>query len=324
MFRLTMAVCAGLLAATTSLPFGALAQDNYPNRPIKIIVPIPPGATADTLPRVIGDKLSKAWDQPVVIENKPGASNNLAAEFVAKAPADGYTIFATPPGPLVTAGSMGTALRFDPQAFTPITIMATLPNTLVVRADLPVSNLQELVAYAKANPGKLTYASAGNGSTPHLAGAALQIAAGVSLIHVPYKGLAPALTDVLAGHIDMLFDNIGNTLPHIKSGKVKGIAVADQVRSPELPDLPTVAETYPGFYSTTWFALVGPPNMPPAIANKIRAEVARILKTPDLVNLYKQLAANPGGNTPEEMKAFLGDERQRWDKVIKTAGIKEE
>ena len=219
---------------------------------------------------------------------------------------------------------MGTALRFDPQAFTPITIMATLPNTLVVRADLPVSNLKELVAYAKANPGKLTYASAGNGSTPHLAGAALQITAGVLLVHVPYKGLAPALTDVLAGHIDMLFDNIGNTLPHIKSGKVKGIAVADQVRSPELPDLPTVAETYPGFYSTTWFALVGPPNMPPAIANKMQAEVARILKTPDLVNLYKQLAANPGGNTPEEMKAFLGDERQRWDKVIKTAGIKEE
>ena len=324
MLRLTMALCAGLLATVAAVPIGARAQDRYPERAIKIIVPIPPGATADTLPRVIGDKLSKVWDQPVVIENKPGASNNLAAEFVAKAPADGYTIFATPPGPLVTAGSMGMTLRFDPRAFTPITIMATLPNTLVVRADLPVSNLQELVAYAKANPGKLTYASAGNGSTPHLAGAALQITAGVSMVHVPYKGLAPALADVLAGHIDMLFDNIGNTLPHIKSGKVKGIAVADRVRSPELPDLPTVAETYPGFYSTTWFALVGPPNMPPAIANKMQTEVARILKLPDLVTLYQQLAANPGGNTPEDMRTFLGDERERWDKVIKTAGIKDE
>ena len=189
---------------------------------------------------------------------------------------------------------------------------------------MPVSNLQELVAYAKANPGKLTYASAGNGSTPHLAGAALQITAGISMVHVPYKGLAPALADVLAGHIDMLFDNIGNTLPHIKSGKVKGIAVADKVRSPELPDLPTVAETYPGFYSTTWFALVGPPNMPPAIASKMQTEVARILKLPDLVTLYQQLAANPGGNTPEDMRTFLGDERERWDKVIKTAGIKDE
>ena len=314
-------------AAFTLLMFSnssVSAQDRFPERAVRIIVPIPPGATADTLPRVIGEKLSKVWGQPVVIENKPGASNNLAAEFVAKSAPDGYTLFATPPGPLVTAGSMGSALRFDPKAFTPITIMGSLTNTLVVREGLPVSNLQELVAYAKQNPGRLTYGSAGNGSTPHLAGEALQIAAGIKLVHVPYKGLAPALADLIGGHVDMIFDNIGNTLPQIQSGKIKGIAVSDSVRSPELPNMPTLAETYPGFYSTTWFALVAPPGTPSTITAKISREVADILKTPELIELYKKLAATSGGQTPDQMQIFLEEERIRWDKVIKTAGIRDE
>jgi tripartite-type tricarboxylate transporter receptor subunit TctC len=313
----------GLVTVVTGFCLPARADSNYPDRAIKIIVPIPPGATADTLPRAIGEKLSKLWGQPVVIENKPGAANNLAAEFVAKSPPDGYTLLATPPGPLVTAASMGTPLRFDPEAFSPITVMATLPNTLIARSGLPTANLPEFIAYAKANPGKLNYASAGIGSTPHLAAEALQIAAGIKIVHVPYKGLAPALGDLLAGHVDLMFDNIGNTLPHIKSGRVKGLGVSDSTRSPSLPELETLAETLPGFYSTTWFALVAPPGTSKAITGKISREVAGILKLPELVALYEKLAAVPGGQTPDETQVFLQEERARWDKVIKAAGVQD-
>jgi tripartite-type tricarboxylate transporter receptor subunit TctC len=300
----------------------AQAQETYPTRPIRIIVPIPPGATADTLPRIVGEKLTAKWGQPVIVENKAGAANNLGAEFVANSPADGYTLLSTPPGPLAIAGSLYPNLRFDPAAFVPITVLASLPNTLVVRSTLPVSNLAELISYAKTNPGKLTYASAGTGSTPHLAAEALQIAAGIKMVHVPYRGLAPALTDLLAGHVDVLFDNIGNTRQHILDGKVKGIAVGDKQRVPELPDLPALAETYPGFLSTTWFAIAAPPNTPPAIANKLSEAIAEIIRMPDVVVRIKQLAATPVGNSPAQMAEFLKEERERWHAVIVKAGIK--
>lgn len=321
-FALSSAAIVFTAAAHVAFVPAASAQENYPSRPIRIIVPLPPGATADTLPRVVGEKLSARWGQPVIIENKSGAAQNLGAEFVARSDPDGYTLLSTPPGPLVTAGSINPKLPFDPVAFAPVTVLATLPNTLIARTGLPISNLAELVAYAKANPGKLTYASAGSGSTPHLAAEALQIAAGIKMVHVPYKGLAPALTDILAGHVDVLFDNIGNTLQHIKSGKVKGIAVSSKERAPELPDLPTVAETYPGFYSATWFAVVAPPKTPPDITAKLSQAMGEIIRMPDVVARFQQVASNPVGNSPEEMAAFLKEERERWHKVITTAGIK--
>ncbi|MGD0022994.1 MAG: tripartite tricarboxylate transporter substrate binding protein, partial [Xanthobacteraceae bacterium] len=187
----------------------AVAQDSYPNRPIKIIVPLPPGATADTLPRIVADKLTLRWGQPVIVENRSGAANNLGAEMVAQAKPDGYTLLATPPGPLVIAQSLYSDLAFEPTAFVPVTVLAAIPNMLVARASLPAANIAELVAYAKANPDKLNYASGGVGTTPHLAAEVLQIAAGIRMVHIPYKGLAPALTDLLAGHVDLMFDNIG-------------------------------------------------------------------------------------------------------------------
>ena len=205
-----------------------------------------------------------------------------------------------------------------------MTVLATLPNTLVVRPNLPVANLAELVAYAKENPGKLNYASPGSGSTPHLAAEALQIAAGIRMVHIPYKGLAPALTDVLAGHVDMMFDNIGNTLVRIKQGTVKGIAVTSNERVPDLPELPTLAETYPGFYSATWFAVVAPPRTPPEIAAKLSQAIAEILKLPDLLAKFKTFLCSPVGSSPAETATFLKEERERWHKVIETAGIKPE
>jgi tripartite-type tricarboxylate transporter receptor subunit TctC len=314
-------VTIGFLAA---IPLIAVAQDAYPNRPIKIIVPLSAGATADFLPRIVAAKLSLRWGQPVIIENRPGAAQNLGAEVVARAEPDGYTLLASPPGPLVIAQSFYSELPFDPTAFVPVTVLATLPNTLVVRPNLPVANLAELVAYAKENPGKLNYASPGSGSTPHLAAEALQIAAGIRMVHIPYKGLAPALTDVLAGHVDMMFDNIGNTLVHIKRGTVKGIAVASKERLPDLPELPTMAETYPGFYSATWFAVVAPPRTPPEIAAKLSQAIAEILKLPDVSARFRELSCVPVGSSPAETATLLKEEAERWHKVIATAGIKPE
>ncbi len=317
-----------LLVSGTAIWVGGLtlapAQETYPSHPIRIIVPVPPGATADTLPRIVGEKLSARWGQPVIVENKSGAANNLGADFVAKSEPDGYTLLSTPPGPLVIADSLYSKLPFDPKAFVPVTVLATLPNTLIVRPTLPVANFAEFVAYAKAHPGELTYASAGTGSTPHLAAEALQIAAGIRMVHIPYKGLAPAITDVIAGHVDMLFDNIGNTLPHIKNGDVKGLAVGSKERVPELPDLPALAEVFPGFYSTTWFAIVAPPKTPPEIAAKLSQAMGEIIRTPEVTAKFKQLSSTPQGNSPEQMSAFLKEERERWHAVITTAGIKEE
>lgn len=312
-------VTAALLFAIPAL---TVAQDTYPDRPIKMIIPLPPGATADTLPRVVAEKLSSRWGQPVIIENRPGFATNLGAEVVAAANPDGYTLLATPPGPLVTAQNMYRHLPFDPTAFVPVTVLCALPNMLVARPNLPMANIAELVAYAKKNPDKLTYASAGVGTTPHLAAAALQIAAGIRMVHVPYKGLAPALRDVLAGRVDIMFDNIGNTVQYIKAGKLKGLAVASKERLAELPDVPALAETYPGFYSATWFAVVAPPKTPAAIADKLSRAIAEILKMPDVAEKFRRLSCTPIGNSPREMTAFLQEEAARWHKVIIAAGIK--
>ncbi len=222
-------VTATLLAAA---PVAATARSDYPNRTVKIVVPAPPGAILDILPRIIADRLSARWGQSVVIENRPGAAQNLGAEAVAKAEPDGYTLLVTPPGPLVISQYYYPKLGFDPTAFVPVTIMVTVPPLLVVNPKVPVSTFQELIAYAKANPNKMTYGSPGAGSTPQLAMEKLMSAAGIRLVHVPYQGLAPAQRDLLAGHIDVMIDNLGNALPYIKDAKLKLLAVTTEARSP--------------------------------------------------------------------------------------------
>ena len=309
-----------LLAATLS----AAAQADFPNRPIKIIVPLPPGATADTLPRIIGEKLTARWGQPVIIENRPGAAQNLGAEAVARAEPDGYTLLATPQGPLTVSPSMFAKLSFDATAFVPVTVMAQLPYVLVAQPKAPFSTLNEMIAFAKANPDKLNYGSPGSGSSTHLSMEWLKTLADIRLTHVPYKGAAPALTDLLAGHIEMMFDNLGNPLQFIRDGRLRALAVASATRIPELPEVPAIAETFPGFVSTSWFAIVAPPRTPPEIAAKLQVAVADILHMPDVAHRLQQLPAKPVGSTPAETAALIKEETARWRKIIEAAGIKPE
>jgi tripartite-type tricarboxylate transporter receptor subunit TctC len=315
-----LAAAALLVAATV----GANAQADYPNRPIHIIVPLPPGATADTLPRIIGEKLTARWGQPVIIENRPGASQNLGAEAVFRSEPDGYALLATPQGPLTVSGSMFPRLGFDASAFVPVTVMAQLPYVLVANPKVPFATLPEMIAYAKANPDKLNYGSPGSGSSTHLSMEWLKTLAGIQFTHVPYKGAAPALTDLLAGHIEMMFDNLGNPLQFIRDGKLRALAVASESRIAELPDVPAIAETFPGFVSTSWFAIVAPPRTPPEIAAKLQAAIAEILAMPDVAEKLRQLPAKPVGSTPAETAALIREETERWRKIVTQAGIKPE
>jgi tripartite-type tricarboxylate transporter receptor subunit TctC len=301
-------------------PAGALAQDNYPSRMIKIIVPVPPGASVDILPRIVAEKLAARWGQPVIVENRLGGALNIGAEAVAKAEPDGYTLLATPPPPLAINQSLYPKLGFDPNAFVPVTVIAAISNVLVANPKVPFSTIQGLIAFAKANPGKLTYASSGAGSTPHLAMELLKGKAGIEIVHVPYKGLLP--TDLLAGHVDLMFNNLGNTLPHIKSGALKVLAVGSEKRLAAFPDVPAMSEIFSGFVSTTWVAVVAPPKSPPEIATKLSAAIAETLRLPDVAKRIQDLSMTPVGSAPAETAAFIQEERERWRKVIVSAGIK--
>jgi tripartite-type tricarboxylate transporter receptor subunit TctC len=313
-------VCAVFLAAA---PVGAFAQDNYPSRMIKIIVPVPPGGAADILPRIVAERLASHWGQPVIIENRPGGALNIGAEAAAKAEPDGYTLLATPAPPLAINQSLYPKLRFDPNAFVPVTVMATTANVLVAHPRVQFSTIQGLIAFAKANPGKLSYASAGFGSTPHLAMEQLKIQASLQIVHVPYKGLVP--TDLLAGHVDLMFNNLGNTLPQIQGGTLKVLAVGSEKRLAALPDVPAISEIFPGFLSTTWFAVVAPPKSSPEIAAKLSTAIAEVLQLPDVAKrIIQDLSMTPVGSTPAETAAFMQEERERWQKVIVSAGIKPE
>jgi tripartite-type tricarboxylate transporter receptor subunit TctC len=298
------------------------AAQAYPSRPIRIIVPLPPGATADTLPRLIGEKLTAKWSQPVIIENRPGAAQNLGAEMVAKAEPDGYTLLATPQGPLTISPYLYPRLGFDPAAFVPITIMAALPYVLVTYPASPISSLEELIGYAKANPDKLNYASPGAGSSNQLAMEWLKSLADIHLTHVPYRGAAPALTDLLAGHVDIMFDNAGNVVQLIKDGRLKALAVSAKARMAELPDVPAIAERFPQFVAMSWFAVVAPPKTPAAIAGQLADAMVEALHMPDVAQRVREMSAAVVATTPEETAAYLRKEAEQWGRVIASAGIK--
>jgi tripartite-type tricarboxylate transporter receptor subunit TctC len=315
---------ATLLALTAAMfsAAPALAQTEYPTRAIKIIVPFPPGATVDTLPRIVGEKLSAKWSQPVVIENRTGAAGNIGADAVAKADPDGYTLLSSPPPPLAINQALYPRLSFDPAAFVPVTILAEVANVLVVRKDL-VPSLKALIENAKAHPGKLTYGSAGNGSTPHLTMEWLKLlAGGMNIVHVPYRGSAPALTDLLGGQVDMMFDNLGNTMQYIEAGKIVAVAVGSAQRLKALPDVPTLSELFPGAVSSTWFGVVAPPKTPPALAAKISDAITEVINQPDVAKRFEGMSAVPVGGSPEKTAVFIKSESERWKKVIAEAGIK--
>ena len=312
-----------VIIAMIALPGGASAQTTYPAKPVRILVPFPPGGPADALARIVGDKLGQALGQPFVIENKPGAGGNIGMEQGAKAAADGYTLTLAPTGNLTIAPSLYAKLPYDPaKDYAPITVLATVPNILIVHPSVPARSVAELIALAKAKPGTLNYASPGNGSGPHLAGELLKSMAGIDLVHVPFNGVGPAMTGVLAGDVQMFFAQSSAALPHVKSGKVIALGVASRKRIAAAPELPTIAEAgLPGFDVTSWYALVAPAGTPATVVDRLHAEIVKVLGSADVREKIAALGAEPVGNTPAEFIAMQRAEAARWAKLAREANI---
>jgi tripartite-type tricarboxylate transporter receptor subunit TctC len=309
------------LAVVLATSPAARAQD-YPTRAVKIIVPFPAGGTADAMPRLIGDWLSRKWGHPIVIENRAGAGGNIGAEMVSKAEPDGYTLLSAPAPPLVINQNLYPRLGFDPLAFEPIVVMSRVPNSLVVNPKIAAKTTLEFIDYARANPGKLTAATQGNGTTSHLTAELFALMAKVKFQNVPYRGSAPALTDLVAGNVDIMFDNLGVSLALVKSGQLKLIAVAAAKRMASLPDVPAIAETLPGFEAVAWYAVVAPPKTPARIVAKLNADINEALRDPNILARFAEFSAEPVGGTPTETAKYFREEVERWNNVIKAAGVK--
>jgi tripartite-type tricarboxylate transporter receptor subunit TctC len=316
---LTLIAAAGALLA--ALPASA-QQPDYPSRPIKIIVCLPPGGGVDTVTRIISERLQRRLGQTIVIENKGGQSGNIGAEAVFTAEPDGYTLLASQPAPITTNPLLYKSMSFDPTRFTPVAVLTAIPNTLTVRANFPAKNVQEFIAYAKANPGKVTYASQGNGTTSHLTGVMFEQATGTKLLHVPYRGTAPAINDLMGGHVDVLFNEVATSTEMHRSGRARILAVTTPQRVPELPDIPTMQEAgLAGFVSDTWNAISAPPKTPAPIVAKLNAAINEVLAAPEMQAQLKTLHLQPVGGTPAQMAEIVKVDTQRWGDVIRAANV---
>lgn len=300
----------------------ACAQGAFPTRTVRFIVPFPGGGINDVLARIVGEKLQTRWGQPIVIENKTGAGGNIGAELAYQSEPDGYTLLLSPPGPLAVNQSLYKQLSYKPQEFVPITVVGSVPNVVIVRKELPVNSLKELIDYVKANPGKVTFGSQGNGATPHLTGMMFQGMTDTRMVHVPYRGENLVLNDMIGGHVDVFFGNIAAGGPPFRDGRVKILALADTRRSPVLPEIPTTAEAgLPGLVSTGWFALAAPPKTPQPLAAEIARAAVETIKTPDVQAKFRAASVEPVGNSPGEMAAFIAEETRRWSDIIKKNNI---
>jgi tripartite-type tricarboxylate transporter receptor subunit TctC len=297
-------------------------QPEYPNRPIKIIVCLPAGGGVDTVTRIVADKLQRLLGQPIVIENKGGQSGNLGAEAVWAAEPDGYTLLASQPAPITTNPLLYKNVTFDPARFTPIAVMTTIPNTLTVRTDFPAKNVQEFIAYAKANPGKLSYASQGNGTTSHLTAVMFEQVTSTKLLHVPYRGTAPAINDLMGGHVDAFFNEFATSMEMHKAGKARILAVTTPKRVPELPDIPTMQEAgLTAFVSDTWNAISAPPKTPAPIVAKLNAAINAVLQAPEMQSHLSLMHLQAVGGTPQQMAEIVKADTQRWGNVIRAANV---
>ncbi|HYL24876.1 MAG TPA: tripartite tricarboxylate transporter substrate binding protein [Burkholderiales bacterium] len=305
--------------ALAAVSLGAAAQA-YPSKPVRIIVPFPPGGTADLLARLTAEKLGATFSQQFIVEDRAGAGGNLAAEYVARAEPDGYTLLASPPH-LLTINHLLYKLAFDPARFAPISIIATYPNVLLAGPKLRAASIAEVIAAARERPGALAIASQGNGTSSHLSAELFKSMARIDLLHVPYKGTAPAMTDLLGGQVELMFDNLITAMPHVTSGKLKLLGVGGERRVAAFPNVPAITELLPGFRSETWMALVAPPGTPSAIAERLSAAVGRAVQEPDFRRLLTGLQAEPVGNTPREMAAVIRQDTERWSRVIRDARI---
>jgi tripartite-type tricarboxylate transporter receptor subunit TctC len=300
----------------------AFAQDRYPTRPVKFLVPYPGGGTNDVLARIVGDKLQAKWGQPVIIENRSGGSGNIGAALVAQAEPDGYTLLVSATPPLATNQSLYKDLSYKPEEFVPITNFGSVPNLVIVRKGLPVSSLSELIAHAKANPGKLVYGSQGAGNTPHLTANMFMTMTGTSMVHVPYRGETLVYNDMLGERVDVFFGNMSGAFALYLDGKLKVLAVADKARAAAMPDVPTSAEVgLPGLLSGVWYGMVGPPKLKPELQDQIAKATIEVLKMSDVQQRFRALNVQPDGRTPAETAAFIKDEARRWGEVIRANNI---
>jgi len=323
--RQTLRDCAIVLAiACTACGAPALAADGYPAKAIRMVVPFPAGGTSDIMGRIAGQKITEATGQQVIIDNRAGAGGNIGTEMVAKAAPDGYTLLTDPGSTLTIHPSLYSKLPFDTlKDFAPVTIIAAVPNLLVVHPSLPVRNVKELIALAKARPGQLNYASTGAGQSTHMSMELFKVTAGIEMTHIPYKGSSPALTDLLAGQVPVMFDNMPSSLPHVKADKLRALAVSTLKRSPVLPALATVAESgLPGFEVSVWFGVLAPAGTPREVVARLNAILVKALVNPDMRERLAGQGAEPVGNTPEEFTAQMQRDIVKWAKVVKSAGIK--
>lgn len=310
------------LAALAAAPVAGAQAQAYPSKPIRVIVPFPPGGSTDFLARIVGQKLTAAWGQQVVIDNRPGAGGTVGAAEAARATPDGYTLLMGAVHHTI-ASSAYAKLPYDFQKdFAPVTTVAIVPNILVVNPAVPATTVKELIAHAKANPGKLTYGSAGMGTAHHLIGESFNAQAGVDILHVPYKGSSPAVADLIGGQVTLMYDTVSSCLPHIKSGKLRAIGVSTAKRSAALPDVPTIAEAaLPGFEVTTWFGFLAPAKTPPEIVTRLNTEIVKILNMPDVRERLLAAGSEPVGNTPEQMTAQIAHETAEFAKIVKRAKL---
>ncbi len=309
----------------------AQAQQAWPSKPVRIVVPFAPGGTTDILARAIAPELTRAFGQTFFVENKAGAGGNLGADIVAKSPSDGYTLLMGTVGTHGINRALYNKLPFDPiKDFAPITVVAGVPNVMVMNADIAksrnINSVADFIAFAKANPGKLNMASSGNGTSIHLAGELFKSMSGTYMVHFPYKGSGPAIFDMLGGSMDVMFDNLPSAIPHIKSGKLKALAVSSSQRSEAMPDLPTIEEaggpTLKGYEASSWFGLLAPAGTPPDVVRRIQQETAKAMNTPAVKEKLLAQGAIPGGNTPEDFAKFIDAEHKKWAQVVKVSGAK--
>jgi tripartite-type tricarboxylate transporter receptor subunit TctC len=318
--KLTLAALATLALA---LPIdGSHAQDSFPSRGVRIVVPYPAGGGTDTLARLLADQLSRKWGQSAIVENIGGGAGNIGAAEVARAAPDGHTLLLTSPGPIATNSFLYREMGYDPARWVPIALLATGPYVLVMRKSFEGATVKDLIAYAKANPGKLTSATPGVGSVGHLSTVQLEMLAGIKTVQVPYRGLGQAINDIIAGHVDLMFDTPTTSLPLHRDGKVKIVAVGTTERVRELPEVPTVAESgLPGYRAVTWYAMVAPPQTPATLADKINRDVVEILGRPDVVEKARGIQMEPAARGRAEAARFFAEETELWGKVIKAADI---
>ena len=322
MWRIFTACSAIVLGLTCSV---ASAQ-NYPAKPIRLIVPYPPGGPTDLVGRSVGQKLTEAWGQQVVVENRAGAASAVGTEAASRAPADGYTLLLGTSAGFCINPALGGKLPYDAERdFAPISLLVINPQILVVHPSLPAHSVKELIALAKSRPGQINYASVGNGSPQHLGMEMLKSMAGIDMVHVPYKGTAPAVTDILAGHVSLMFNSMPSVLPQVFSGKLRGLAVGSANRSPAAPDIPTVAEAgVPGFEYVTWYGLYAPAGTPREIVSRLHGQIVKMLADPDLARRFASQGAEPMSNTPEQLAQYRRAEFQRWRKLIADLKLKVE